>query len=84
MGNVPSYIFYSEKWKSFSCVQLFVTPMDCNAPGYSVHGILQAKMLEWVAIASSRVSSQPRDRIQVSHIAGRFFTNWATREPQEH
>ena len=47
---------------------------------YTVHGILQAKILEWVAIPFSRVSFQPRDWNQVSSIAGRFFTGWATRE----
>ena len=46
-------------------------------------GILQARILEWVAMPSSRGSSQPRDRIQVSHIAGEFFTIWATREAPE-
>ena len=51
--------------------------MDCI-----FHGILQARRLEWVAFPFSRVSSQPRDRTQVSHIAGRFFTSWATREAQ--
>ena len=50
---------------------------------YTVHGILQARILEWVAFPFSRGSSQPRDQIQVSHIAGRFFTSWATREAQE-
>ena len=45
-----------------------------------VHGILQARILEWVAFASSRGSSQPRDWTQVSHTAGRFFTSWATKE----
>ena len=49
-------------------------------PGSSVHGILQARILEWVAISFSRGSSQPRDRSQVSHIAGGFFIVWATRE----
>ena len=48
------------------------------------HGILQARMLEWVAFLFSRGSSQPRGRIQVSHIAGRFFTSWATREAQQY
>ena len=43
-------------------------------------GILQARILEWVAMPSSRGSSQPRDQTQVSHIAGGFFTVWATRE----
>ena len=48
--------------------------MECSLPGSSVHGILQARILEWVAISFSRVSSQPRDQIQVSHIAGRRST----------
>ena len=58
--------------------------MDCSLPGSSVHGILQARILEWAAMPSSRGSSQPRDRIQVSRIAGRFFMVWATRETQEY
>ena len=57
-------------------------PMDCSLPGSSVHGILQARILEQVAISFSRGSSWPRDRTQVSCIAGRFFTVWATREAQ--
>ena len=52
--------------------------MGCSPPGSSVHGILQARILEWVAISFSRGSSQPRDRTQVSHTAGRLFTVWAT------
>ena len=55
-------------------------PMNCSPPGSSSHGILQARILEWVAIPFSRGSSQPRDRTPVSHTAGRFFTVWATRE----
>ena len=54
--------------------------MDCNPPGSSVHGILQARILQWVAMPSSRGSFQPRNRTQVSRIAGGFFTIWATRE----
>ena len=54
--------------------------MDCSPPSSSVYGILQARILEWVAIQFSRGSSQPRDWTQVSCIAGRFFTIWATRE----
>ena len=50
-------------------------PMDCSLPSSSVHGILQARILEWLAIPFSRGSSQPRDRTQVSHIAGGFFTS---------
>ena len=45
----------------------------CNSVDYTVHGILQARILEWVAFPFSRRSSQPRDQTQVSHIAGRFF-----------
>ena len=55
-------------------------PMACSPPGSSVHGILQARILEWVAMSFSRGSSQPRDWTQVSHITGRFFTVWATGE----
>ena len=54
--------------------------MDCSRPGSSVHGILQARILEWVAILFSRGSSLPRDWTHVSRIAGRFFTVWVTRE----
>ena len=54
--------------------------MDCSPPSSSVHGILQARILEWVAISFSRESSPPRDRIQVSHIAGRHFNLCTTRE----
>ena len=57
-------------------------PMDCSLQGSSVHGILQARILEWVAICSSRGSSWPRDWTQVSHIAGRFFTVSTTRQSQ--
>ena len=55
-------------------------PMDCSLPGSSIHGILQARILEWVAISFSRRSPWPRDRTQVSHISGRRFNLWATRE----
>ena len=64
------------KWKSLSRVWLFATPI--------VHGIFQARILEWVAFPFSRGPSQPRDRTQVSHIAGGFFTSWATKETQEY
>ena len=49
---------------------------------YTVHGILQARILEWVAFPFSRESAQHKDRTQVSHVAGRSFTSWATRETQ--
>ena len=55
-------------------------PMDCSHPGSSVHGILQARILERAAISSSRGSSRPRDWTHVSCITGEFFTHWATWE----
>ena len=55
--------------------------MDCSPPGFSVHGILQARILEWVTIPISRGSSWPRDQIKVSCIAGRFFIVRATTIP---
>ena len=72
------------KWKLLSCVQLFVTPWTNSLLGSSVHGILLARKLEWVATSFSRGSSQLRDQIQVSRLAGGFFTIWATREAQEY
>ena len=64
-----------------SCLTL-CDPMDCSPPGFSFHGILQARILEWVAISFCRGSSQPRDQTRVSRIAGRCFNLWATREAQ--
>ena len=55
-------------------------PMDCGLPGSSVHGIFQARMLEWVAIYFSRGASWPRDQTWVSRMVDRCFTVWATRE----
>ena len=55
-------------------------PTLCNPMDYRIHGSLQARILEWVAFPFSRGSSQPRDWTQVSCIAGRFFTSWATRD----
>ena len=57
-------------------------PTDCSLPGSSIHGILQARILEWVAISFSRRSSRPRDWTRVSRIVGRRFTVWASREAQ--
>ena len=62
-----------------SCPVLCIL-MDCSPPGSSVRGIFQARILEWVARPSSRGSSRPKDRTQVSHIVDRHFTVWATRE----
>ena len=58
-------------------------PMDYSLPGSSVHGILQIRILEWVAYPFYRGSSQPRDQTQVSHIAGGFFTVWAPEKLKE-
>ena len=63
--------------------RVLCNPLDCSWPGSFIHGIFQAKLLEWVAIASSRGSSQPSNRFYiscVSCIAGRFFTCWAIGE----
>ena len=75
----PSYIVLG--WK----VKVEVTqscPTLCDPMNYTVHGILQAGVPEWVAFPFSRGSSPPRDQTQVSHIAGGFLTSWATREAQ--
>ena len=65
------------KVKSLSHVRLFATPWTVAHQAPLSMGILQARILEWVAMPSSRGSSQPKDRTQVSLIAGRFFTVWA-------
>ena len=57
-------------------------PMGCSLPGSSVHGISQARILEWIAICFSKGSSWPRDRTHFSCLAGRFFTTQPPREPQ--
>ena len=66
-------------WKVLGIIPHFVggwaCPTLCNLMDYTVHGIFQARILEWVAVPFSRGSSQPRDQTQVSHIAGRFFTS---------
>ena len=78
------YLFVSITWK----VKVLVTqlcptlcdPTGCRLPGSSAHGILQARILEWVAIPFSRGSCCPRDQTQVSCVASRFFTIWVNRE----
>ena len=68
-------------------VKVKVTPSYLtlsNPMNYIAHGIFQARILEWVAFPFSKGSFQPRDQTQVSHIAGGFFTNSATREVQEY
>ena len=69
-------------WTNDMLWQLVKVALSCptlwDPTDYTVHGILQARILEWVAFPFSRGSSQPRDRTQVSCIAGGFFTSWAT------
>ena len=80
--SLQYFVLFCSEWKSEvtqSCLSL-CNPMDYSLPGSSLHGILQARVLEWVAISSSRGSSQPRDQTRVSLIPGRCFNLWATRE----
>ena len=68
------YVLVTQLW------QTLCNPMDCCPPGFSVHEIFLANIPESVAISFSRGSSWPRDWTWVSCTAGRFFTNWTTRE----
>ena len=68
------------KWSEVKVAQS--CPTLCDPVDYTVHGILQARILEWGAFPFSRGSSQPRDRTQVSRIANRFFTSWTTGKPK--
>ena len=83
MGRLtsPTMMWWRWKWNLVAhwCLTL-CEYMDCSPPGSPIHGILQARTLEWVAISFSMASSQHRDQTQVSCIAGRFFTVWSTRE----
>ena len=72
-------INWSESSESCSVMSDSCDPLD-----YTVHGILQARVLEGLAVPFSRGFSQPRDWTKVSHIEGRFFTSWATEETQEY
>ena len=72
-------------WSLLSKVKVTQScPTVCDPMDFTVHGILQVRILEWIAFPFSRGSSQPRDWTQVSCIAGRFSTSWATREVQEY
>ena len=68
-------------WLSHYVVTSSCNPLDCSPPGSSVHGISQARILEWVPISFSRGSSWPRDQTCISCIAGGFFTTEPTRKP---
>jgi len=91
--NVPIHPFPTNPWKplifwlrpftrakSLQSYPTLCDPMDCSPWGSYVHGSLQARILEWVAIPFSRRSSWPRGWTRVSHITGRFFTVWAPRD----
>ena len=93
MLSAVSTVFLSVEKRESSCmaklekVKMKVTqscPTLCNPMDYRVQGILQARILEWVAFPFSRGSSQPRDQTQVSRTTGGSFTSWATREAQEY
>ena len=77
--TLPANKWSEVKW-SRSVMSNSLRPVDCSPPSSSIHGILQARILEWVAISCSRGSSRPRDQTQVSHIAGRWFNLCSTRE----
>ena len=84
--NFPSFNVYVSRTAAVAAAKLLqlcptlCDPIDGSPLGSLVPGILQARILEWVAISFSRGSSRPRDWIRVSCIAGRFFTHWAMRE----
>ena len=84
---LPQFLEVLYKWNSNIAMWVKVAqlcPTLCDPMNYIAHGILQARILEWVVSLFSRGSSQPRDKTQVSHITSEFFTSWATREAQEY
>ena len=86
-SSAKSYLPSKSEPRIFRKVKVKVTqlyPTLCDPMDYTVHGILQARILQWVAILFSRGSSQPRNWTQVSCIASGFFTSWVTREAQEY
>ena len=80
--NSPSTSVIKKVLVTQSCLTL-CDPVDSSLAGSSVHGIFQAKILQWVAIPFSWGSSQLRDQTWIPHIASRFFTIWATRKPNK-
>ena len=77
IDEIISYIFRKQSYILRLFLIITVTlcdPLDCSLPGSSVHGISQARILEWVAISFSRGSYQPRDRTRVFRVTGRFLT----------
>ena len=87
VANVSSIVFLTLNFTYSLLSEMKVTqpcPTLCDSMDYIVHEILQARILEWVAFPFFRGSSQCRDRTQVSHVAGRFFTRGATKEAKEY
>ena len=80
MASTLSLVNLGYKNEIAQLCSILCDPMDCSLPGSSIHGIFQARVLEWVVIAFSRGSSRPRDRTRVSHIVGGCFTIWATKD----
>ena len=80
---LKTWCLVHEKWSESEVAQVYLTrwdTMDYSLPRSSIHGIFQARVLEWVTISFSRGSSQPRDQTQVSSTVGRHFTIWASWE----
>ena len=80
-GMLLLLVIWRSEVKSLQLCPTLCNPMDRSLPGSYIHGIFQARILEWVAISFSRGSFQPRDQTQVSCTVGRLFTIWTTREP---
>ena len=78
MGRNGQSSFLKVKVLTAQLCPTLCDPMDCSPPSSSVFGILQPRILEWVAMPSSRGYCWPRDRTRVSHVEGRFFTVWAS------
>ena len=74
---------FGMKWSEVAQCPALCNPMDCSLPGSSVHGTLQARVLEWAAISFSRGSSRPRDWTRVSRIVGRCSIIWGNREARQ-
>ena len=77
-------VFEGDKFYKDNESENQLCPILCDLMDYTIHGILQARKLKWIAFPFSRGSFQPRDPTQVSSIAGGFFTSWATKEAQEY